>query len=328
MRALVYRSGVRRKRTVPDEMREALVRRGFEALGFALIALVALAAVALLGWSAQDPSFNNAVDGDVRNFLGRPGAFVADMLMQGLGLASLVFLFPAAAWGWRLLFRRPLDREKMRLLAWMAAIICAAFAAAAIPETASWPLPTGLGGFVGDSLARSFGVLVPATGHAATAIAAAIGAMGTFFTIVAAGFGFRDDMPELTRLQRRLPAVVDEDEEEEPEEEEEEEDEDEEAAEEEEIRPRRRMVEFEEEERGFAFAPFGLIVHYWLALKSGLARMLRGGAFVHTERDAGRVGMRDLLRRLDEEGYEVDRDEDEDYDEEEDEDAEEEEEEG
>jgi S-DNA-T family DNA segregation ATPase FtsK/SpoIIIE len=318
VRALVYRSGVRRKRAVPDEMREALARRGYEAGGLVLMCLAAVAALALISWSAQDPSFNNAADGQARNLLGRPGAFVADALMQTFGLASLVLLFPAAAWGYRLAFHRTLDREKMRLAAWAAASVCAATFAAALPETASWPLPSGLGGIVGDGIAHTIGMLIPATGYAALMIAVAFGAAGGFFAFVASGFGFYDDMPELTRLRRRLPPVEEEEDEEEPYAEEEDEEEDE--GEEEEDEPRRRMAEFEDDAPG-GFAPFGFVVHCWLMLTTGVARMMRGGAFVHTERDAGRVGMRSILRRIDEGGGEPDEEEDiEDDEEDEDED--------
>ena len=45
-----------------------------------------MAALALATWSVQDPSLSHATDAPVRNLLGHPGAIVADLLMQLLGL--------------------------------------------------------------------------------------------------------------------------------------------------------------------------------------------------------------------------------------------------
>src|SRR5690606_36578595 len=106
-------------------MREALARRGWEAAGASLIGIAGAAMLALVTWSATDPSFNNAVDGEARNLLGRPGAFAGDMLMQTFGLASLVLFVPLAIWGWRLMLGRSLDREKMRFAAWTLALVAA-----------------------------------------------------------------------------------------------------------------------------------------------------------------------------------------------------------
>ena len=97
-----------------DELRAALRRRLHEIIGAALIGIAGIAAVALATWSVQDPSLSHATNAPVRNMLGLPGAIGADLMMQLLGIATIAFLFPVAAWGWRLLTHRPLDRERAR----------------------------------------------------------------------------------------------------------------------------------------------------------------------------------------------------------------------
>ena len=110
-----------------DEARAALRRRVHEIVGLALLAVAGVAAVALATWSVQDPSLSHATNAPVRNMLGLGGAIGADLMMQLLGIATIAFLFPLAAWGWRLLTHRPLDRERARLILWL----LGAFAAAA-----------------------------------------------------------------------------------------------------------------------------------------------------------------------------------------------------
>ena len=132
MRALVYRGGVRRKRAMSDEVRDALARRSLELGGLVLVALAALAAVALATWSAFDPSINNASSGQVGNLLGAPGAFVSDILMQTFGLGSIALLFPIAAWGWRLVTHRGLDHERLRVAGWVLAALAVGYGIALI----------------------------------------------------------------------------------------------------------------------------------------------------------------------------------------------------
>ncbi|WP_222877489.1 FtsK/SpoIIIE family DNA translocase [Terrihabitans soli] len=304
-------------------MREALSRRAWQAGGVALTLAVGAAAVSLVSWSAQDPSFNNAVDGEVRNLLGTPGALLADVLMQTFGLGAVALLFVPASWGWRLALNRTLDREKLRLFAWLLAALFAASFAESLPDPDHWPLPGGVGGIVGHGLAGSLAGFFPLSGVAGMMFSAVLGLGALGFSLVAAGFFFHDDNPEFTRLQRKAAKQAREEEDEEEDVTEDEDEEEEPEDEEEEAEDPADLFDFEEERGSGGFAPVGLIVHYWLALKSGFLRMLRGGAFMHTERDAGRVGMRDLLRRLD--GHEPDPDEDEEEDPEEDEAEEEEE---
>src|SRR3954454_1817727 len=135
-----------------DDLREMIRRRISESGGVALLTLSVLIAVALATWSVQDPSLSHATDGPVRNFLGTPGAVGADLLMQLFGLASTVLVLPVAVWGWRIATHRPFDREWMRLSFWLAGTIFAAGFAACLPKSDHWPLPTGLGGVIGDSV--------------------------------------------------------------------------------------------------------------------------------------------------------------------------------
>ena len=135
-------------------MRDALHRRLRELAGTALILLAAALGLALATWSVQDPSLSHATNAPVRNVLGIGGATVADLLTQLFGLAALAIILPIAIWGWRLASHRPLSRERIRLGVWMLSVPLWAACAAALPRSAAWPLPAGLGGVTGDWMLR------------------------------------------------------------------------------------------------------------------------------------------------------------------------------
>jgi S-DNA-T family DNA segregation ATPase FtsK/SpoIIIE len=179
---------------ISDELRAALRRRLHEIIGAVLLALAGVAAVALATWSVQDPSLSHATNAPVRNMLGLPGAISADLMMQLLGIATVAFLFPVAAWGWRLLTHRTLDRERTRLALWMIGALAAAGFASCLPPSTAWPLPTGLGGVVGDALLRVpawvFGA--PLFGTVRFAVAILIGVAAFAALALAAGFGWHD----------------------------------------------------------------------------------------------------------------------------------------
>src|SRR5664279_4105754 len=171
-----------------DDLRDMIRRRIAESGGVALITLSALIAVALATWSVQDPSLSHAIDGPVRNFLGTPGAVGADLLMQLFGLAATVLVLPVAVWGWRIATHRPFDREWMRLSFWLAGTIFAAGFAACLPRSPRWPMPTGLGGVIGDAMlhlpAMALGQM---TGMALLAAAAIFGLFTLASVVIATG---------------------------------------------------------------------------------------------------------------------------------------------
>ena len=177
---------------IPESIRYFVEKRLAEFFGFALLLVASALAVAFLTWSVQDPSFNHATSGPVRNLLGGPGAMAADVTMQMVGVASTAVLVPMVFWGWRLVTRRRLERLRMRLLLWLVGVGCAAAFASLVPVTERWPLPSGLGGVVGDAiltlprkLSGGFGVLMILTGVAAgiTALWSLSASCGLFLQI-------------------------------------------------------------------------------------------------------------------------------------------------
>ena len=157
---------------VSDVLREFARRRAVELVGLGLVIGAAAAAAALATWSVNDPSFNHAIKGPVRNALRYPGAVFADLSMQIFGLGVIAILLPVAVWGWRLMRARRLERLQLRLALWIIGSGAATAVASALPPTARWPLPTGLGGVVGDAL---LGALRAVTGLASAPSTAVIG---------------------------------------------------------------------------------------------------------------------------------------------------------
>ncbi|MDB5616394.1 DNA translocase FtsK [Tardiphaga sp.] len=140
---------------LPASIREMLARRLRELAGFGLIGVAGIAAAALMTWSVQDPSLSHATARAIRNIAGYPGAIGADLLMQIIGLGSIMLILPVAVWGWRMMTHRHFDREALRIACWILCTVIAAGFASCWQHGGSWPLPTGVGGVVGDALFRA-----------------------------------------------------------------------------------------------------------------------------------------------------------------------------
>ena len=186
----VFERGLESLNFLPDAMRDALRRRLRELGGAALIVLAVVLALALATWSVQDPSLNHATNSPVRNLLGVPGAIVADLLMPLLALA---------------LPGRP-------SLFWIFGVLLSAGCAAALPRSAAWPLPVGLGGVIGDWMLRlaalfSGGAVTGAT-RISVAIAAGAGTLVCF--AFATGFGWRSDKgdPDARAEDHQTPVSI------------------------------------------------------------------------------------------------------------------------
>jgi DNA segregation ATPase FtsK/SpoIIIE, S-DNA-T family len=183
---------------LPASIREALTRRLRELTGISLIALAGVATAALTTWSVQDPSFSHATSRAIRNVVGYPGAIGADLLMQILGLGAIMVILPVAAWGWRMVNHRAFDREALRFGCWVLCTVIAAGFASCWPRSAAWPLPTGLGGVVGDALIRVPAVVFGPPGLAYRLVLGIIlGAAMTAAFLVAIGVGSRPPEEDL-----------------------------------------------------------------------------------------------------------------------------------
>jgi S-DNA-T family DNA segregation ATPase FtsK/SpoIIIE len=66
--------------------------------GFVLFFLLALAVAALATWNVMDPSYSYATSNAPTNILGAYGAIFADVVMQALGLSSVIVMLPVVAW--------------------------------------------------------------------------------------------------------------------------------------------------------------------------------------------------------------------------------------
>ncbi|MGQ3357367.1 MAG: DNA translocase FtsK 4TM domain-containing protein, partial [Phreatobacter sp.] len=233
---------------VPDGLGGAMRRQLRRLAGLGILAAVLVAAVAMLTWTAGDPSLSHATNAPVKNWIGRPGAILADLLMQLFGLAAVVLLAVSAIWGWLMLRARPFDREGLRVPLGIGAAMVLAVAASLLPSPSGWPLPTGIGGVIGDGgltvLSALFGRLTGIARYVALAVAGSIGLL-----LFAAAIG-RILRPEPETLSEEIDRVA----------------------------PKARRPAEEDREPGFVgvmvSSAVGAVAHGMLSTRARLARMV------------------------------------------------------
>ena len=142
--------------TIPARLRLFLIKRGFELLGIFGFMVIVAAGLALASWSISDPSLNHATGGKPQNWLGGPGAIIADQLIQNLGLATLPFLFVPLKWVIGLFAHQLPENLRRQVLSWIGATIALGSFLACLPVPDFWRLASGLGGNLGDILLGLF----------------------------------------------------------------------------------------------------------------------------------------------------------------------------
>ncbi len=132
-------------------------RRTAELGGFALGLLGLALLVAMFDYHPTDPSLNTATTGHTKNLTGPIGAVVADILVQGFGLAGMLPGVALLAWAWRIASRRGLGSPAARIASLLAAlpVLAAFFTLCLAPAGIAWPAIVGPGGAIGQLLSES-----------------------------------------------------------------------------------------------------------------------------------------------------------------------------
>ncbi len=238
---------------MPEPAREFLGRRLAELGGFLLLGGVGAVSLSLATWSVHDPSWNHAAGGAVHNLAGPVGAVAADLVMQTVGIAVVALLPPAFCWGLTLLSRRRLDHLRLRL-ALLAAGGCGATAlASSLPATDRWPLPSGLGGIVGDGILALPRRLLGPSEPMLMVVALVFAGVAILALTASAGFGLKaapgeDDEDDIASAYEWVPVP----------------------------KPQRRPFEDDADgEPGMGLVSLGAAIHAGLSARSAVARLFR-----------------------------------------------------
>jgi DNA segregation ATPase FtsK/SpoIIIE, S-DNA-T family len=136
----------------------ALIRQRSAALTGLILGMLGLALlVALACYDPRDPSLNTATSRHTSNLAGPVGAVLADLLLQGFGVAGALPGLAMLAWAWRIASHRGLGSMAARLAAMLAAlpVLAAVLAGVPAPRGFAWPTVAGLGGAIGGLLAST-----------------------------------------------------------------------------------------------------------------------------------------------------------------------------
>ena len=118
-----------------------------------------------------------------------------------------MLILPIAVWGWRMLTHRTFDREALRLGCWILCTVIAAGFASCWSHGGGWPLPTGLGGVVGDALVRAPAIVFGPAGLIYRLV------LGTvLFAAMCAAFLFASGWGSRPRDDEELTPIEDDDE--------------------------------------------------------------------------------------------------------------------
>jgi len=139
---------------LPEGMGEMFQQWALQGVGLVVVAIALLMAAALITYHPNDHSLNTAADPawHTQNMVGLPGAFIADILLQLVGLAAWMPAIALLVWGGRMTATGSrLEKLWLRALLLLSGLLLVAVGLAALPIPAGWHLPRGAGQSLGGS---------------------------------------------------------------------------------------------------------------------------------------------------------------------------------
>jgi DNA segregation ATPase FtsK/SpoIIIE, S-DNA-T family len=140
-----------RTKSAPINWHARVARDGLLGIGVFAGLLLALATAT---FDAGDASWNVSGAQKISNWLGAPGATLADFTLQMIGIAIIPALIAMVALCLLALLRGPggVDRLKLRTWCALGGVLLFSAAVAGLPRAGGWVMATGLGGLIGDWL--------------------------------------------------------------------------------------------------------------------------------------------------------------------------------
>ena len=186
---------------VPDAVKIFIARRVIDGMGLLTGGAGLFVLLSIMSYNQNDPSLNTAgmTESGIHNWLGRPGAFTADFLLQTLGLGALAFTIVFAAWAARILLRQPVNPWWLRVSALVIAALTLSMAFARLPAGA-WIAHPWLGGSGGTILLNGFSRPFSIAGAGAHSVAALCAGLMTVASMAVACAVSRDELATVTSL--------------------------------------------------------------------------------------------------------------------------------
>ncbi len=139
----------RPSRLVPPAVAALLRRRAADLAGVCSALVGVTLAAALATYDPADPSLNTATAGPVSNLAGPAGAILADLTLQGFGLAAWLIVAAPLGWGFALIARGAVGAPLVRIACLLVALPLVAATLALLPIGSGEMAPAGVGGVGG-----------------------------------------------------------------------------------------------------------------------------------------------------------------------------------
>ncbi|MBB2196527.1 DNA translocase FtsK [Gluconacetobacter sp. 1c LMG 22058] len=193
-------------------IRSAARQRLAEMGGMVLWLLALALAASLWSYNPLDPSMNTASTQAPTNLLGMAGSYLADVLLQNVGITCALPILAMMAWGWRVIRHAAMGSILLRAVAILCAMPVMGALLAAVPMLAPvlpiphWPTESGLGGAFGLSIAHT--ALQAGMSLLGPAGRLAVWVLGLLLTLLLVPLGIGLSRTEWKAIGRALRAIA------------------------------------------------------------------------------------------------------------------------
>ncbi len=125
-----------------------------ELVGLLLLSLGLVLLLSLASYHVQDPSLNTAAATRPHNLIGYPGAWFADLLLQGFGIAAFVFPILLFGLAWKWMRSDEVEAGAIKLLGTLLLLLSLTAAVSFAPQLTLFSGAIPIGGLLGMLLAR------------------------------------------------------------------------------------------------------------------------------------------------------------------------------